>query len=93
MENIYFSPECIEAVIKAGEAIKHVGVVLRDAVCRAAYALGCVVHDMVAAVKATFVPPKWVHYARYARKRRTREKYQRMISRRFIETLRAITAA
>lgn len=43
-------------------------------------------------VKSTVVPARWAHLARYARKKRTRAKYQRMISRRWAELLGAVTA-
>lgn len=43
-------------------------------------------------IKSTVVPARWAHLARYARKKRTRQKYQRMISRRWAEALRAVTA-
>lgn len=38
-------------------------------------------------IKSTVVPARWAHLARYARKKRTRQKYQRMISRRWAELL------
>jgi hypothetical protein len=44
-------------------------------------------------IKSTVAPSRWAHLARYARKKRTREKYQRMISRRWTELLRAVTTA
>lgn len=44
------------------------------------------------AIKDSTVPAKWAHLARYARKKRTRAKYQRMISRRWTELLGAVTA-
>lgn len=92
MENNYFSPQFLEACEKTAEAIKHVGAVVRDALCRIAYAMGCLAHDVVAAARRVVTPPKWAHLARYARKKRTREKYQRMISRLFTEALRAVRA-
>lgn len=92
MNNPFFTPEFCAACSRAIEAFMNVYRALRDAVCQFAYAAGLYVHDLLAAVKATFVPPKWAHLARYARKKRTREKYQRMISRRFVETLREVMA-
>jgi hypothetical protein len=43
-------------------------------------------------IESTVVPARWAHLARYARKKRTRAKYQRMISRRWAELLGAVMA-
>ncbi len=43
-------------------------------------------------IKSAVVPARWTHLARYARKKRTRTKYQRMISRRLAELLGAVMA-
>lgn len=51
-----------------------------------------IINDWWFTIKSTIVPARWAHLARYARKKRTREKYQRMISRRWAEALRAVTA-
>lgn len=92
MEKSYFNPRLREACEKAAEAIKRVGAVVRDAVCQVAYAMGCLANDVVAAARRVITPPKWAHLARYARKKRTREKYRRMIFRLFTEALRAVRA-
>ena len=44
------------------------------------------------AVRDGIIPAKWAHLARCARKKRTRQKYQRMISRRWAEALREVAA-
>lgn len=43
-----------------------------------------------AAVKESTIPARWAHLARYARKKRTRAKYQRMIARRWAELLKGV---
>ena len=76
----FFTHEFLEAVNYAAEAIKEVGRICLEAMCRASYVCGYVARDLMALL-ARCVCPKWVHLARYARKKRTRQKYQRMIAR------------
>lgn len=51
-----------------------------------------VINNWWATIKDCIVPAKWTHLARYARKKRTRQKYQRMISRRWTEVIREVVA-
>lgn len=85
---IFDDPEVKAAFNAFADACRTFGQLIAKAMVSAAR----IISSWWFTVKSTVVPARWAHLARYARKKRTRAKYQRMISRRWTELLGAVTA-
>jgi hypothetical protein len=85
---IFDDPEVKAALNAFADACCAFGRWMAEVITSAARSIG----SWWSTVESTAVPARWAHLARYARKRRTRAKYQRMISRRWAELLGAVMA-
>ena len=80
---IFDDPKVKAAFNALADACRAFGRWMAEAITSAAR----IIDSWWSTIESTVVPARWAHLARYARKKRTRAKYQRMISRRWAELL------